>query len=66
MADVATHWCGGRGQGATRCQRRTECAHYRAFLDHAEAHPHEPIPTEVFVGWRLCSSQYEHFKARER
>lgn len=65
MLDVATTWCGGRGKGNERCHRRTECAHYRAFLDHAEAHPDTAVPPEVFVGWRLCGSQYEHFRPRE-
>lgn len=55
-------------KNAPRCQRRTECAHYRATLDwlatQADLAPH--LPEGWTITHRLCqTTDHERFQRRE-
>ena len=54
-------------KGAPRCQRRTECVHYRAYLDWLSAQPDFlPDPLGVNVRRRMCqTTEFERFQRRE-
>lgn len=54
-------------KNAPKCQRRTECANYRAMLDWmAVQEDFIPDPLGVTIRHRLCqTTDYERFQRRE-
>ena len=55
-------------KGAPRCQRRTECAHYRATLDFlaTQADFAPDLPEGWTITHRLCqTTEHERFQRRE-
>jgi len=55
-------------KGAPKCQRRTECAHYRGLLDWLQTQPDfAPNLTDgMTITHRLCqTTQFERFQRRE-
>ncbi len=55
-------------KNAPKCQRRTECAHYRAMLDWiaTQADFIPELPAGATIAHRLCqTTDFERFQRRE-